>query len=186
MQNFTKQRILTTQDEIWFLEHYPVFTQGTAGKDEHILENITNIKVIRTDRGGQVTYHGPGQLIVYFLLNLSNNKLTLKKLITILSKSIIELLDYYNIIGYTKEHAPGVYVNDNKICSIGLKLSRGCTYHGLSLNIDMDLQPFKQINPCGYTNLKMTQLSDFISKNIININFISQQLQKILINNFNN
>ena len=177
MQQFTKNRNATTLDEVWFLEHYPVFTQGQAGKDNHVL---TDLEVVKTDRGGQITYHGPGQLIVYFLLDLVRISINLKKLIFILSQSIIDLLAQYNVISHTKEHAPGVYINDNKICSIGLKISKGCTYHGLSLNINMDLQPFSKINPCGYPDLKMTQLSNFVSP--VNMQAIIFQYSKILNN----
>jgi lipoyl(octanoyl) transferase len=180
MQQFTKNRNESTIDELWFLEHYPVFTQGYAGKDEHILEDI---KFIRTDRGGQVTYHGPGQLIVYLLLNLNKQAINLKKLIYILSSSIIELLSKYNIISNTIDDAPGVYINNKKICSIGLKIYRNCTYHGLSLNIDMDLKPFNKINPCGNPNLTMTQLSDFVKN--INIKSVAMLLSEILVNKLN-
>ena len=180
MQQFTKNRNVNTMDEIWFLEHYAVFTQGQAGKNDHILGDI---KVINTDRGGQITYHGPGQLIVYFLLDLVRKSINLKKLIFILSQSIIDLLAKYNIIGCTVDGAPGVYINNNKICSIGLKVSRGCTYHGLSLNVNMNLKPFSQINPCGYPNLKITQLSNFVDQ--IDVQAVIIEYSKILTNMFN-
>ncbi|MGD0466231.1 MAG: lipoyl(octanoyl) transferase LipB [Gammaproteobacteria bacterium] len=175
MQQFTKNRNVDTVDEIWFLEHYAVFTQGPSAKNDHVLGDI---KVINTDRGGQITYHAPGQLIVYFLLDLVRRAINLKKLIFILSQSIINLLAKYNIVGHTTDGAPGVYINNNKICSIGLKISKGCTYHGLSLNVNMNLQPFSQINPCGYPNLKMTQLSNFVDQ--VDMQAVIAEYSKIL------
>lgn len=175
MQSFTKTRNLDTIDEIWFLEHPAVFTAGHASKSVHVLSDID---VVKSDRGGQITYHAPGQLIVYVLLDLIRKSITLKKLLVVLSESVIELLATYNIIAHTINNAPGVYVNTSKICSIGLKITKGCSYHGLSLNVDMDLQPFNKINPCGYVGLKMTQLSNFV--NNINISNIAVQLSSIL------
>lgn len=177
MQAFTKYRNISTTDELWFLEHPAVFTEGLASKKEHILADINTVK---SDRGGQITYHAPGQLIVYVLLNLVKKSLNLRELIFILSHSVIELLASYNINAHTIDNAPGVYVDNNKICCIGLKITKGCTYHGLSLNVDMDLRPFRKINPCGYVGLKMTKISEFV--NNVTVSIISQQLSKILIN----
>lgn len=161
LRNFTNTRNAATIDQFWFLDHFPVFTQGQAGKPEHLL-NAGDIPVIKTDRGGQITYHGPGQLIVYFLIDLTRKKLNVHGLVRILERSIIELLHAYGIASATQSGAPGVYVNDAKICSIGLRVRNGCTYHGLSLNVDMDLAPFSRINPCGYPGLAMTQIKDLV------------------------
>lgn len=176
MQMFTRNRDLNTIDELWFLEHPAVFTEGLASKKEHILADIDTIK---SDRGGQITYHAPGQLIVYVLLNLANKSLNLRKLIFILSQAVIELLSSYNITAHTIDNAPGVYIGDKKICCIGLKINKGCTYHGLSLNVNMDLRPFGKINPCGYIGLKMTQLSEFVDG--ITVSLVAKQFSKILI-----
>lgn len=163
MQQFTQQRDETTPDEIWVLEHSPVFTQGQNGKPEHLL-NPGDIPVIKIDRGGQVTYHGPGQLVAYTLIDIKRKKLNIRELVTVLEKSVIECLADMNIQAIAKPDAPGVYVNQAKICSIGLRIRRGCSYHGLALNIAMDLEPFSRINPCGFKELKMTQLSELIPK----------------------
>ena len=160
MKDFTHQRTLSTPDEFWLVEHFPVFTQGQAGKPEHLL-NPGIIPVIQSDRGGQVTYHGPGQLVIYVLINLKRKNLGIKLLITQLEHAIISLLAQYNILGTTQIKAPGVYVNQCKIASLGLRVRRGCSYHGVSLNVSMDLEPFNQIHPCGYPNLKVVQMRDF-------------------------
>ena len=162
MQTFTDWRNQYTTDEIWILEHHPVFTQGQAGKEENILD-AKNIPVIQTDRGGQVTYHEPGQLIFYFLIDLKRKKIGIKEFVNILEQSVLEFLSKYNLQGVQRKNAPGIYLNDQKICSIGLKVKQGCTYHGLSINIDMDLKPFLQINPCGFKDLKITQLKEHVS-----------------------
>ena len=158
MQDFTNQRNQETPDEIWLLEHDPVFTQGQNGKEEHLL-NPGNIPVIQTDRGGQVTYHGPGQLMIYTLIDLKRKQLNVRDLVTLLEKSVIDLLAKYNIQAVAKREAPGVYVEEKKICSIGLRIRRGCSYHGIAFNVSMDLEPFTRINPCGFTALEMTQFS---------------------------
>ncbi|MBX3709600.1 MAG: lipoyl(octanoyl) transferase LipB [Gammaproteobacteria bacterium] len=158
MQEFTHHRNDETADEIWLLEHPPVFTQGQNGKVEHIL-NPGNIPVVQTDRGGQVTYHGPGQLMVYTLIDLKRKHLNVREVVTILEQSVIELLSEYKITARAKCEAPGVYVENKKICSIGLRIRRGCTYHGAAFNIFMDLEPFTRIHPCGFTMLEMTQFS---------------------------
>lgn len=157
MQEFTDARDANTPDEIWLLEHPPVFTQGLAGKPEHIL-NAHNIPVIQTDRGGQVTYHGPGQLILYVLMDLKRRNIHTRALVQKLEKTVIQLLATHHIIATARCDAPGVYVQDAKICSIGLRVRKNASYHGIALNVDMDLTPFTYINPCGYHNMKMTQI----------------------------
>lgn len=162
MQDFTANRDETTPDELWCLEHQPVFTMGLNGKDEHLL-NIKNIPVINIDRGGQVTYHGPGQLVIYTLIDLARLNIGVKDLVDSIEKSIIALLKQYDINALGKEGAPGVYVNGKKIAALGLRIKRNKSYHGLSLNIDMDLSPFQQINPCGYEGMAVTQIKDLRS-----------------------
>ncbi|HSW71502.1 MAG TPA: lipoyl(octanoyl) transferase LipB, partial [Gammaproteobacteria bacterium] len=146
-------------DELWLLEHPPVFTLGQNGKKQHILQT-TAIPVQQTDRGGQVTYHGPGQLIAYTLIDLKRRALSLRQFVTQLEQAVIDLLQQEEIHAEAHCKAPGVYVNDKKICSIGLRVRRGSTFHGLAFNVDMNLEPFSYINPCGYADLKMTQLSE--------------------------
>lgn len=160
MKNFTMERNEHTSDEFWCLEHYPVFTQGSSGKPEHILKTST-IPIIQTDRGGQVTYHGPGQLVVYFLMDLGRKGFGIRHLISGIENSVIHLLNEYDIKAQAKPEAPGVYIGDAKICSLGLRVKKGCSYHGLSLNANMDLLPFSYINPCGLKNIAMTQMSAF-------------------------
>lgn len=157
MQAFTQTRCETTQDEIWSLQHEPVFTQGQAGKEEHLL-GTGDIPVVQVDRGGQVTYHGPGQAIVYLLINLKRKKIGVRDLVSIMEDSVIATLKDYQIEAYAKPDAPGVYVSDSKIASLGLRVRRGCSFHGLALNLAMDLEPFLRINPCGYAGMEMTQL----------------------------
>ncbi|WP_019614542.1 lipoyl(octanoyl) transferase LipB [Psychromonas ossibalaenae] len=156
MSDFTSQRDASTVDEIWLVEHPPVFTQGSAGKAEHLLQQ-TEIPVVQSDRGGQITFHAPGQLIVYLLINIRRKDFNVRSLVTIIEESIINLLADYNIHAIAKADAPGVYVKGKKIASLGLKIRKGCSFHGLALNVDMDLSPFQQINPCGYAGLEMTQ-----------------------------
>lgn len=160
MRAFTDNRDADTPDEIWFLEHPPVYTLGQNGKQEHIL-NATDIPIIHADRGGQVTYHGPGQLVGYVLIDLKRRTIGVRQLVTALEQSVIALLADFDIPARSRCDAPGVYVNDSKICSLGLRVRRGCSFHGLALNINMDLAPFLHINPCGYSNLKMVQMRDF-------------------------
>jgi len=159
MKSFTKNRQAETQDEVWILEHKPVFTLGTNGKREHILDS-GDIPIVEIDRGGQVTYHGPGQLVIYLLLNLHRRKLGVRKLVSIIEDSIIKLLANYHVVGANDPKAPGVYVDGKKIAALGLRVSRGFTTHGLSLNVNMDLSPFSGINPCGYENLEVVQCND--------------------------
>ncbi|WP_428982865.1 lipoyl(octanoyl) transferase LipB [Paraglaciecola aquimarina] len=154
MQDFTNSRTPQSPDEIWLVEHDPVFTQGQAGKAEHVLMP-GDIPVVQVDRGGQVTYHGPGQQMVYVLLNLKRHKLGVRQLVSALEQCIVDTLKDYNINAYPKADAPSVYVDHKKVCSIGLRIRKGCSFHGLALNVDMDLTPFQRINPCGYAGLEM-------------------------------
>jgi len=160
MQSFTAQRDSQTQDEIWVVEHFPVYTLGLNGKREHIL-NITDIPVVASDRGGQVTYHGPGQLVVYTLFDIKRLGINIRRLVSILEQAMIDALALHGIEALARADAPGVYVGQKKIGSIGLRIKKNCSYHGLSLNNAMDLKPFYQINPCGFAGLQVTQLSDF-------------------------
>lgn len=159
MQHFTDQRGADTPDELWLLEHPGVFTQGQAGKAEHLLLP-GDIPVVKVDRGGQVTYHGPGQLVVYVLIDLKRRNMGVRQLVTLLEQVLIELLANYQITATAKPDAPGVYVDGAKIASLGLRVRKGCTFHGLALNVDMDLTPFSRINPCGYAGMKMIQSKD--------------------------
>ena len=156
MQEFTDNRTELDSDELWLVEHAPVFTQGQAGKEEHLL-NTGDIPVVKVDRGGQVTYHGPGQLVVYLLLDLRRRKIGVRELVTKIEQGIIDLLAQYNIEAYAKADAPGVYVNESKVASLGLRVRKGCSFHGLALNVDMDMEPFLRINPCGYAGMEMIQ-----------------------------
>ncbi|WP_339890448.1 lipoyl(octanoyl) transferase LipB [Neptuniibacter pectenicola] len=157
MQAFTNERDAEAVDEIWSLQHEPVFTQGQAGKQEHLL-NPGDIPVVQVDRGGQVTYHGPGQAIVYLMLNLKRKKVGVRELVTIMEDAVVDTLNDFQVKAYAKPDAPGVYVDDRKIASLGLRVRRGCSFHGLALNLAMDLEPFLRINPCGYAGMEMTQL----------------------------
>ena len=159
MQAFTAARDAATPDELWWVEHPPVFTQGLAGKAEHLLAP-GDIPVVQVDRGGQVTYHGPGQVVVYCLLDVRRLGLSVRGLVTVLERSVIDLLAAHGIAGRARPDAPGVYVEDAKVASLGLRLRQGRSYHGLSLNVAMDLEPFTRINPCGYPGLRVTQLRD--------------------------
>ncbi|ARU64310.1 octanoyltransferase [Histophilus somni] len=166
MREFTDTRNVLTADEIWLVQHPAVFTQGQAGKPEHLL-NPTDIPVVQSDRGGQITYHGLGQQIMYVLIDIKRHKangseLNVRQLVTALEQSVVSTLADYGIKSYPKADAPGVYVNEQKICSLGLRIRKGYSFHGLALNINMDLSPFRQINPCGYIGLEMCQMADFI------------------------
>ena len=161
MTDFTNQRTPETPDELWLVEHAPVFTQGQAGKPEHLLLP-GEIPVIQTDRGGQVTYHGPGQVVAYPLLDLRRLKMGVRDLVSAIEQTIVATLAVYVIEAYPKPDAPGVYVAGDKIASLGLRVRRGCSFHGLALNVDMDLEPFQRINPCGYAGLAMTQMRDLL------------------------
>ncbi|PLY46460.1 octanoyltransferase [Lelliottia sp. F153] len=161
MHDFTDSRDDNTPDEIWLVEHLPVFTQGQAGKAEHVLVP-GDIPVIQSDRGGQVTYHGPGQQVMYVLLNLKRRKLGVRELVTLLEQTVVDTLAEYGIDAHPRADAPGVYVGEMKICSLGLRIRKGCSFHGLALNINMDLSPFLRINPCGYAGMEMTQMHHWV------------------------
>ena len=159
MKDFTASRTAHTADEIWLLQHPPVYTQGIAGRSEHLLHN-NGILVIRTDRGGQITYHGPGQVVAYLMLDLRRLKLGVRELVRKMEGAVVDLLADYGIRASGSAEAPGVYVDGAKIAALGLKIKNGCCYHGLALNVNMDLFPFAAINPCGYSGLQVTQASD--------------------------
>lgn len=182
MQQFTDQRDDNTIDEIWLLEHPPVFTQGQAGKAEHLLFP-GDIPVVQVDRGGQVTYHGPGQLVAYVLLNIKRRNLGVRQLVNLIEQSIIATLAQNDVEAYAKADAPGVYVDEKKVASLGLRVRKGCTFHGLALNVDMDLSPFSRINPCGYAGMQMVQSKDLGGP--VSIQQAKQQLSAQLINLLN-
>ncbi|WP_044469764.1 lipoyl(octanoyl) transferase LipB [Mannheimia massilioguelmaensis] len=180
MQSFTDQRNEQTPDEIWLVEHPAVFTQGQTGKAEHLLQK-TDIPVIQTDRGGQITYHGLGQQVMYVLIDIKRLKaqgreISVRDLVTALEQSVVKTLADYGIEGYPKVDAPGVYIDGRKICSLGLRIRHGRSFHGLAFNINMDLSPFHSINPCGYAGLEMTQLADFINSNEAQCDKVSPKL----------
>ena len=162
MRRFTAERDESTPDEIWLLQHPRVFTQGQAGKAEHLL-TPGDIPVIQVERGGQVTYHGPGQLVAYLMLDLRRKKLGVRELVTAMEQALVDVLAGYGIEAAPKADAPGVYVAGDKIASLGLRVRNGCSFHGLALNVDMDMAPFQRINPCGYAGLKMVQLKDLLA-----------------------
>lgn len=165
MRDFTLGRHAQTPDEVWVLEHDQVFTQGQAGKAEHLLAP-GDIPVVQVDRGGQVTYHGPGQLVVYTLVDIKRLGLGVRDLVNHLEHSIVDLLAQYAVSAYPKPDAPGVYVDEAKIASLGLRIKKGCAYHGLALNVDMDLEPFSRINPCGYEGMAVTQLREQTAESV--------------------
>ncbi|AHG21554.1 lipoate--protein ligase [Chania multitudinisentens RB-25] len=158
MHNFTNHRTAITPDELWLVQHQPVFTQGQAGKAEHVLMP-GDIPVVQSDRGGQVTYHGPGQQVLYVMVDLKRNNVGVRQLVTALEDTVINTLAHFKIASRARPDAPGVYVGEQKICSLGLRIRKGCSFHGLALNVAMDLTPFQQINPCGYAGMQMTQIS---------------------------
>jgi lipoyl(octanoyl) transferase len=159
MKDFTETRSASDGDEIWFVEHPSVFTLGLAGDANHVLD-AGDIEVVQTDRGGQVTYHGPGQLVCYVLLNLKRRGLHIRGLVELLEQAVIDTVAGYGIEAYPRRDAPGVYVDGKKLAAVGLRVRRGCSYHGLAFNIAMDLTPYSRINPCGFADLEVTQLSD--------------------------
>lgn len=159
MRDFTARRGAETPDELWLLQHPPVYTLGLAGKPEHLLR-ATEIPLVASDRGGQITYHGPGQIILYLLLDLQRRGIGVKSLVRVMEQAVIDLLAEYGVRGERREKAPGVYVNGAKIAALGLKVKNSGSYHGLAFNADMDLQPFAAINPCGYEGLRVTQARD--------------------------
>lgn len=181
MKVFTEKRDSDTSDELWLLEHYPVYTQGQAGKPEHIL-NSNSIKIVQSDRGGQVTYHGPGQLVAYVLMDIRRRNLGIRTLVARLEEILILVLEHYRITANIRHGAPGVYIGDKKIASIGLRVKNGCTYHGIALNVDMDLSPFLGINPCGFVKMEMTQMSHFHPD--IQLEEVSQHFVQYFLNQF--
>jgi len=182
MKNFTAVRVQSSADELWITEHASVFTQGQNGKPEHLLDT-RDIPVIQIDRGGQVTYHGPGQLVLYCLLDLKRLGLGVRGLVTLIEISIIELLAHYGVKAYARKDAPGVYVDAAKIAALGFRIRKGCCYHGLSLNIDMDLVPFSGINPCGLEGQAVTQMADFDIA--IDVEQTGRELSELIIGNIN-
>ena len=160
MQAFTATRDAATPDQVWLLQHPPVFTQGQSGKAEHVLRDI-GIPVVQIDRGGQVTYHGPGQLVAYLLIDLVRRGLKVREMVLLMEQSLIDCLASYGVRAERKEGAPGVYVGGNKIAALGLRVRHGCSYHGLALNVDVDLAPYEAINPCGYAGLRTVRMADY-------------------------
>lgn len=179
MRELTNSRDSDTPDELWLLQHRRVFTQGQAGKAEHVLAP-GDIPVIQVDRGGQVTYHGPGQWVVYLMVDLKRSGLGVRALVTLIEESIVKLLVEYGIEAAPKADAPGVYVDGDKIASLGLRVRRGCSYHGLALNVDMDLEPFQRINPCGYEGLQVTSMAKLLPDAVIDMDAVGSRLLEIL------
>ena len=179
MSAFTDARDAHTEDELWLLQHHPVYTLGKNGKPEHIL-NAGAIPVVNSDRGGQVTYHGPGQLVAYVLLDIQRKKIGVRELVTRLEQSVIALLAEYDIPSRARAEAPGVYIDGAKIAALGLRVRRGKSFHGLALNVDMSLEPFSRINPCGYAGLAVTQLADQVAA--VDFKTVQKQLVKQLQN----
>lgn len=178
MRDYTDQRDANSPDQIWVLEHPPVYTQGQAGKAEHIL-NSGNIPIVQVDRGGQVTYHGPGQLVMYLLIDIKRLGLGVRALVSLIEQAIIDLLASYNIEAKAKADAPGVYVKDSKIASLGLRVRKGCCFHGLALNVHTDLAPFHGINPCGYAGMAVCRMQDLTTQ-ALDLNAIARQLTSYL------
>ena len=179
MREFTDARGEDTPDELWLLQHPRVFTQGQAGKAEHVLAP-GDIPVIQVDRGGQVTYHGPGQWVLYLLVDLKRRSLGVRTLVTLIETVIVELLAEFGIEAAARPDAPGVYVEGDKIASLGLRVRRGCSYHGLSLNVDMDLEPFQRINPCGYEGLQVTSMARLLPDTELDVDAVGRRLLAIL------
>jgi len=179
MRAFTDARDADTPDELWLLQHPRVFTQGQAGKAEHVL-SPGDIPVIQVDRGGQVTYHGPGQWVIYLLLDIRRSHLVVRDLVTLIEQAIVQLLAEYQIDAEPRADAPGVYVAGDKIAALGLRVRRGCSYHGLSLNVDMDLQPFQRINPCGYQGLQVTSMARLLPDDALDMDQIGRRLLAIV------
>ena len=179
MQDFTDSRDADTPDQLWLLQHPRVFTQGQAGKAEHVLAP-GDIPVIQVDRGGQVTYHGPGQWVLYLLVDLRRHQLGVRNLVDLIERSIVKLLAQYGIDGVPRPDAPGVYVDGSKIAALGLRVRRGCSYHGLSLNVDMDLEPFSRINPCGHQGMQVTSMARLLPGKTLAMEDIGQRLLDIV------
>jgi lipoyl(octanoyl) transferase len=179
MRHFTDSRDTDSPDELWLLQHPPVFTQGQAGKAEHVLAP-GDIPVIQVDRGGQVTYHGPGQWVIYIMVDMRRHQLGVRDLVNLIERALVQLLAEYAISAVAKPGAPGVYVADEKIASLGLRIRRGCSYHGLALNVDMDLEPFGRINPCGYEGLPVTSMARLLPDARLNMEVIGKRLLAIV------
>ena len=175
MKQFTDSRTGSTPDELWLLQHPRVFTQGQAGKAEHVLAP-GDIPVIQVDRGGQVTYHGPGQWVLYLLVDLRRRNLGVRQLVTLIEESLVELLAAYGIAAAPRADEPGVYVNCDKIASLGLRVRRGCSYHGLALNVDLDLEPFQRINPCGHEGLRVTSMAEQLPLAALDMEEVGERL----------
>lgn len=179
MRHFTDSRDTDSPDELWLLQHPPVFTQGQAGKAEHVVAP-GDIPVIQVDRGGQVTYHGPGQWVIYIMVDMRRHQLGVRDLVNLIERALVQLLAEYAISAVAKPGAPGVYVADEKIASLGLRIRRGCSYHGLALNVDMDLEPFGRINPCGYEGLQVTSMARLLPDAPLNMEVIGKRLLAIV------
>lgn len=174
MQNFNQRRTIDTLDELWLVEHPAIFTLGYQGDQSHILQQDNKIPVVQSDRGGNITFHGPGQIVGYLMINLKRKSISITQLIHSTEQAIIDLLTEYKLLGHRIPQQPGIYINQAKICSLGFRVKRGCSYHGFAFNTNMDLSPFAKINPCGLTNMSVTQLANFVDK--IDINVIKTQL----------
>jgi lipoyl(octanoyl) transferase len=179
MRQFTDTRSAESPDELWLLQHPPVFTQGQAGKAEHVLAP-GDIPVIQVDRGGQVTYHGPGQWVLYLMIDIRRRNMGVRELVTLIERALVTLLAEYDITAVAKPAAPGVYVDDEKIAALGLRVRRGCSYHGLALNVDMDLEPFGRINPCGYAGLQVTSMARVLSADSLDVEAIGSRLLAVV------
>ncbi|MCL4104422.1 UNVERIFIED_CONTAM: hypothetical protein GTU68_047384 [Idotea baltica] len=184
MKDFTDGRSPDSPDELWLLQHAPVFTQGQAGKAEHVLAP-GDIPVIQVDRGGQVTYHGPGQWVMYLLIDLRRRDLGVRALVDLIETALIDLLADYGIAAASRPDAPGVYVAGEKIAALGLRIRKGCSYHGLSLNVDMNLEPFQRINPCGHEGLQVTSMANCLSHQPLDIVGVGQDLAEKILARFN-
>ncbi|MDE0931877.1 MAG: lipoyl(octanoyl) transferase LipB [Halioglobus sp.] len=178
MRQLTDSRVADSPDELWLLQHPAVFTQGQAGKAEHLLAP-GDIPIILADRGGQVTYHGPGQWVLYLMVDMRRRPMGVRDLVNLIERSVLQLLEEYAISAVLKPSAPGVYVADEKIASLGLRVRRGCSYHGLALNVDMDLEPFGRINPCGYEGLQVTSMAKQLPGVELKLELIGQRLMDI-------
>ncbi|WDI78717.1 lipoyl(octanoyl) transferase LipB [Candidatus Purcelliella pentastirinorum] len=183
MQEFTNKRDYKTLDEIWLVEHYPIYTNGISGINKNNIKNINNIPVLLSDRGGKITYHAPGQQIVYMLINLKRRQLNVCKLINIINNIVIQTLFHFSILAEINTNIPGIYVKKKKICSFALKIKNGYTYHGFALNVSINLRPFNNIHPCGNKHIKMTKMQTY--KKNIKFNDVKKILIKKIIKNFN-
>lgn len=179
MKQFTDSRTDSSPDELWLLQHPRVFTQGQAGRAEHVLAP-GDIPVIQVDRGGQVTHHGPGQWVLYLLVDLRRHKLGVRQLVTLIEESLVELLAAYGIAAAPRADAPGVYVDGDKIAALGLRVRRGCSYHGLALNVNLDLEPFQRINPCGHEGLRVTSMAEQLPGVALDMEEVGERLLAVV------